>query len=63
MGLLLLGKGAVLAHGFDRPLATPMDETEQRPSCRRLTRRDCSSAEGGTRSTLAETSASGDVTV
>ena len=28
-GLLLLGKGAVLAHGFDRPLAVEMDEYEQ----------------------------------
>jgi hypothetical protein len=26
VGLLLLGKGAVLAHGFDRPLAVEMDE-------------------------------------
>ena len=29
--LLLLGKGAVFAHGFDRPLAAGMDEYEQRP--------------------------------
>jgi len=29
VGLLLLGKGAVLAHGFDRPLAVEMDEDEQ----------------------------------
>jgi hypothetical protein len=28
VGLLLLGKGAVLAHGFDRPLAVEMDEDE-----------------------------------
>jgi hypothetical protein len=26
VGLLLLGKGAVLAHGFDRPLAVEMDD-------------------------------------
>ena len=26
VGLLLLGKGAVLAHGLDRPLAIEMDE-------------------------------------
>jgi hypothetical protein len=32
VGLLLLGKGAVLAHGFDRPLAAGMDEYEQRPA-------------------------------
>ena len=29
VGLLLLGKGAVLAHGFDRPRAAGMDDTEQ----------------------------------
>jgi hypothetical protein len=29
VGLLLLGKRAVLAHGFDRPLAVEMDEQEQ----------------------------------
>src|SRR5918992_1710196 len=29
VGLLLLGKGAVLAYGFDRPLAVEMDEQEQ----------------------------------
>ena len=29
VGLLLLGKGAVSAHGFVRPLAVEMDETEQ----------------------------------
>ena len=28
--LLLLGKGAVLAHRFDRPLAAESDEQEQR---------------------------------
>jgi hypothetical protein len=26
--LVLLGKGAVLAHGFDRPIAAQMDDTE-----------------------------------
>jgi hypothetical protein len=31
VGLLLLGKGAVLAHGFDRPLAVEMDELGQSP--------------------------------
>jgi hypothetical protein len=30
--LLLLGKGAVLAHRFDRPLAAESDEYEQRPT-------------------------------
>jgi hypothetical protein len=30
VGLLLLGKGAVLAHGFERPLAAGLDESEQR---------------------------------
>jgi hypothetical protein len=30
--LLLLDKGAVLAHRFDRPRAAEMDETEQRPT-------------------------------
>ena len=34
VGLLLLGKGAVLAHGFDHPLAAEMDETEQSPAAR-----------------------------
>jgi hypothetical protein len=29
VGLLLLGKGAVLAHRFDRPLAAESDETQQ----------------------------------
>ena len=29
--LLLLGKGAVLAHRFERPLAAELDEYEQRP--------------------------------
>jgi hypothetical protein len=29
VGLLLLGKGAVLAHGFDRPLAVEMDDDRQ----------------------------------
>jgi hypothetical protein len=29
VGLLLLGNGAVLAHGFDRPLAVEMDEKER----------------------------------
>jgi hypothetical protein len=28
--LLLLSKGAVLAHWFDRPLAAELDESEQR---------------------------------
>jgi len=28
VGLLLLGKGAVLAHGFDRPLAVEMDDNQ-----------------------------------
>ena len=32
MRLLLLGKGAVLAHRFERPLAAEMDESEQRPT-------------------------------
>jgi hypothetical protein len=32
VGLLLLGTGAVLAHGFDRPLAVEMDDDQQ--SCR-----------------------------
>ena len=30
MGLLLLGKGAVLAHRFERPLAAELDEDRQR---------------------------------
>jgi hypothetical protein len=30
VGLLLLGKGAVLAHWFDCPLAAGMDESRQR---------------------------------
>jgi len=29
VGLLFLGKGAVLAHGFDRPLAIEMDDDQQ----------------------------------
>jgi hypothetical protein len=29
VGLLLLGKGAVLAHGFDRPLTAEMDDNQQ----------------------------------
>jgi hypothetical protein len=33
--LLLLGKAAVLAHGFERPLAAEMDEWQQRYAARR----------------------------
>jgi hypothetical protein len=29
VGLLLLGKGAVFAHRFDRPLAVEMDDSQQ----------------------------------
>jgi hypothetical protein len=36
VGLPLLGKGAVSAHGFDRPLAVEMDDDEQ--SGRRIRR-------------------------
>jgi hypothetical protein len=32
VGLLLLGKGSVLAHGSLVPLAAEMDEYEQRPT-------------------------------
>jgi hypothetical protein len=32
MGLLLLGKGGVWAHRFERPLAAELDESEQRPT-------------------------------
>ena len=32
--LLLIGKGAVLAHRLARPLAAESDETEQRPARR-----------------------------
>jgi hypothetical protein len=31
MGLLLLGKGGVWAHRFERPLAAELDESEQWP--------------------------------
>jgi hypothetical protein len=33
--LLLLGKGAVLAHRFERPLAAELDD-QQHSACRRI---------------------------
>ena len=42
MGLLLLGKGAVLAHGFERPLAAEMDDYKQSADTTRANLAGCS---------------------
>jgi hypothetical protein len=44
--LLLLGKGAVSAHRFERSLAVEMDETQQRPDVLKSLLRGADSAVG-----------------
>ena len=52
----LLGKGAVLAYRFDRPLAAESDESRQRDDDRRSTSGRCRNARFPTRSTTSRQS-------